>query len=248
MASDSRLSNGQRFDYAQKVFQTPRKDTLIAFAGDTSYAYPLLMQVMRAIEGYPFSADGRLTLPKLKGHILRVFQQSYDAIHDLPRGESWPEAPDNFFLLAGFDWQAGDFKCWQLSFDVNSHKFIYRPILGSKQDPFFFASDDRVAVSDAIAATRKKLGMSSRNSPLERLDMEPFEVLSEIIGDSQYPTIGGAPQLGKIYRSMNTCLFQVRLGDSAATDSYVMGRPLLHGEKSDFPVFDPKIGFHSVRS
>lgn len=99
LASDSRLSGGQAMDYGQKVFEMPRSDALFAFAGQTDYAYPLMMQMLRAVEGYPYSADRRLPLPKLKGHTLRVFQQSYAAIHSLPHGQPHPDPPDNYFLL-----------------------------------------------------------------------------------------------------------------------------------------------------
>lgn len=57
--SDSRLGGGGNMDFAQKIFQLPRSDALFAFAGDTKYAYPLMMQLLRAVEDYPYSASRR---------------------------------------------------------------------------------------------------------------------------------------------------------------------------------------------
>ena len=48
--ADSRLTGGQTNDQAQKILQLPREDALLAFAGDTKYAYPLMMQVNSSIE------------------------------------------------------------------------------------------------------------------------------------------------------------------------------------------------------
>jgi hypothetical protein len=245
MASDSRLSGGQAMDYGQKVFQMPRTDALFAFAGDTQYAYPLLMQMLRAVEGYPFSADRRLPLPKLKGHTLRVFQQTYAAIHSLPVGQPDPDPPDNFFLLGGFDWQTHIFRAWRLSFDRGVKQFTYRPVVGPDATSFFFAGDDGRAVKEAIVRTRKRLGATKDG--MADIDMEPFEVLCEIIDDPEYRSIGGAPQLAKVYAHLNTQLFQVIWQDGTSRVPHVAGRPLLPGERSVLPAYDPQRGFYSVR-
>jgi len=244
-ASDSRLSNGQRIDFGQKVFQTPRSDALIAFAGDTDYAFPLLMQTMRAIEGYPLSSSRRLPLPKLKRHILRVFQQTYDAIHTLPFDAVHPEPPDNYFLLGGYDWQSQRFRAWRLAFDKNLRLFVYRPILRSGGKKYFFAGDNKRAVSDAVRRTDELL--SERGKGNDEIDLEPFEVLSSVISESpKSSTIGGVPQIGKAYQHLNTQLFQVSWPLPEGNDwLHVAGRPLLPGERCLLPVFDPKRGFYA---
>lgn len=246
VASDSRLSGGKAMDFAQKVFQLPRSDALFAFAGATEYAYPLMMQMLRAVEGYPFSADRRLPLPKLKGHTLRVFQQTYASIHSLPYGQRHPDAPDNYFLLAGYDWQTHKFQAWRLSFDDSKREFVYRPIIGPAGTPFFFASDDKAAVAKAIERTNRLL--AERGKTPDEIDMEPFEVLSELIHDDDHFSIGGAPQIGKVYAHLNTQLFQVLwpVGGHDATP-HVAGRPLMPDEKNVLPVFDPVRGFYSSR-
>lgn len=243
LASDSRLSGGQAMDYGQKVFELPRSDALFAFAGQTDYAYPLMMQMLRAVEGYPFSADRRLPLPKLKGHTLRVFQQTYAAIHSLPHGQDHPDPPDNYFLLGGYDWQTHDFQAWRLSFDKPSRAFTYRPVVGKGAMPFFFAGDDRSAVKAAIARTRRLL--AQRGKSADMIDMEPFEVLCQIIEEPEFHSIGGAPQLGKVYAHLNTQMFQVHWPTKLGKLPHVAGRPLLPGERSVLPVFDPSHGFYS---
>lgn len=246
-ASDSRLTGGQVNDHAQKIFQLARSDALLAFAGDTKYAYPLMMQLLRSIESYPFSADRRLPLSKLKGHALRVFQQSYSSIHSLPVGQKYPDDPDNYFFLGGYDWQTSSFRTWLLAFAPSQKKFVFRQVAGSGRNSFFFISDDRRAVKHSIAETMRLL--YARGKSQDEIDVEPLDVLIDVIRDPLYPSIGGAPQVGKVYGSLNSMLFQVKWSPdgSSPSISHVAGRPLLPGERCLWPLFDPALGFYSIR-
>jgi len=243
--SDSRLTGGQAFDHAQKIFQLPRKDALFAFAGDTKYAYPLLMQMLRSIESFPPSAEGRLTLSKAKGHILRVFQQSYSSIHSLPVNQKYPDDPDNYFLLGGYNWVTAEFVTWLLRFDLALKRFVFKLVGGGNS--FYFISDDQDAVSHAIAETNRLL--LSRGKTTAEINYEPLEVLGQIISDGSFSTIGGAPQVGKVYPYFRTQLFQVKWQEvgSPVESCHIAGRPLLPTEKCSWPIFDPDRGFYVPR-
>jgi len=243
--ADSRLSGGQYFDHAQKIFQLPRSDALFAFAGGTDYAYPLLMQMLRSIESFPPSADGRLVLSKAKGHILRVFQQSYSSIHNLPINQRYPEDPNNYFLLGGYNWVTSDFNSWVLRFDATIKRFVFSKV--AQSNSFYFISDDQAARSHAIAETNRLL--RSRGKTTLKINYEPLEVLGRIITDASFPSIGGVPQVGKVYPYLRTQLFQVKWpkADSSIEALHIAGRPLLPTEKCSWPVFDPDRGFYVPR-
>jgi hypothetical protein len=242
--SDSRLSGGQFNDQAQKIFQLPRNDALFAFAGDTQYAYPLLMQLMRSIESFPPSARGRMRLTKAKGHMLRVFQQSYAAIHSLPKEEKYPLDPDNYFLFGGYDWVSSSFPVWMLSFDVGQHRFTFSRVMRTKQ--YYFIGDDEGARKYAQLKTRRLL--QERTKTVNEINYEPLEVLGEIIQSGSYPSIGGALQVGKVYQYLQSQLFQVKWPVSESADAYhIVGRPLLPTEKCFWPIFDPDRGFYVPR-
>jgi len=49
VASDSRLSGGQAWDGNPKILMLPRSDAVLAFAGYTGVAYPLMIQAYNAI-------------------------------------------------------------------------------------------------------------------------------------------------------------------------------------------------------
>ena len=224
----------------KKIFQVPRSDALFAFAGDTQYAYPLLMQLLRSIESFPPSASGRLRLSKAKGHILRVFQQSYAAIHNLPDRAKYPYDPDNYFLFGGYDWVSSTFPAWMLSFDVREHRFTFRRVMRSNS--YFFIGDDESARRFAVAETSRLLRERGRTT--NEINYEPLEVLGKIIQDPSYPSIGGAPQVGKVYQYLQSQLFQVKWPISESAEAnHIAGRPLLPTEKCFWPIFDPERGF-----
>ena len=60
VASDSRLSFGCRWDCCPKVLALPRGDAAMCFAGNTMYAYPVMLQ---AIVGRVAIASGKVQSP-----------------------------------------------------------------------------------------------------------------------------------------------------------------------------------------
>ncbi|EOX3449171.1 hypothetical protein [Vibrio paracholerae] len=50
VASDSRLNGGQTWDIGTKVLDLGRGDAVIAFAGRTANAYPLMLQLQTAVK------------------------------------------------------------------------------------------------------------------------------------------------------------------------------------------------------
>src|SRR5690242_6932732 len=85
--SDSRLSGGQFWDANPKIMLLPRSDCVISFAGNTSAAYPLMLQAYNAIAMFDAATNRRLDIPALKGHLIRVFNRSLSFISHLPVGQ-----------------------------------------------------------------------------------------------------------------------------------------------------------------
>ena len=82
------------------------------------------------------------------------------------------------------------------------------------------------------------------------LDMEPFEVLRDLIREGAFPDIGGPPQVAKVYRHGNSQPFAVRWSmPTAASDLTILGRPLFKGEKTQVHIVDPDaIEFRSAKT
>jgi hypothetical protein len=75
-------------------------------------------------------------------------------------------------------------------------------------------------------------------TPTRTLDTEPWEVLLAILRTGEHPTVGGPPQLAKVYRSMNSTVFSVLWPDAAGAPT-LLGRKLLPDETTEAPQVDP---------
>jgi len=199
-AADTRLSFGQRLDHGPKIFSLPRSDALFAFAGDTMYAYPLALQLQTAIEMYPRSTDRRFPLPRARGHLLRVFDQVYRAIHSFPFGveEPLPATPPVQFLFGGYVWHDEAFRIWYIDLDSGSG-FRFR-----KGGRWFFIGDDE-PVAEARSRTSRLL--ADRNRTAEAIDLEPLEVLRDIVLEGRHSSVGGGVQVAKVYRYLDAQFF-----------------------------------------
>jgi len=148
------------------------------------------------------------------------------------------------FLFGGWSWRDQEFLLWRIYWSRGEARMRHEPIRASRTGKVrFIGTRDRdrntppmEVVGDAKAELssmlRSKHGVLRRGA---KLDMEPWKILVGFLRSGRYPTIGGPPQLAKIYRYMDTRTFAVRW-DSRIT---LMGRRLLSDELTDAPVVDP---------
>lgn len=241
VASDSRLRGGEAWDCCPKILTLPREDCVIAFAGNTWWAYPLMLQMANAIALHPGSMSRKVDIVDLKGHVLRVFEQMLDTVHDLPNGQERPDRPlKTEFLFGGYSWKSGGFRVWKLHFDTEIDRYTFRratPWRGQERGAHkvvAFAGDAAGAAKERLDDLLKQRDKNQTGS----FDMEPFEILRDIIRDGSHPTVGGPPQLVKVYRFARTQAFAVAWPDargSAAT----FGRQALGYESYAAPLIDP---------
>ncbi len=239
VASDSRLNGGRAWDIGSKIFDLGRGDSLIAFAGDTADAYPLMQQLQTAIKMHPQLLDRSIDLTELKGHVLRIFNSMWESITSLPVGIDQPDPAQARFIFAGYSWRLESFKIWELNFNKSSGTFVlreasmHRKRLGGNKY-FSFIGDN---VKKAKYCVYEKLRNTNRMRA-KGLAMEPFEVLVEFIRDQSMPSIGGPPQIYKVYRHLNTLPYNIYWPNKAARTIAFGGRILLPYERNKFLAFD----------
>jgi hypothetical protein len=239
MASDSRLRRGLAWDAAPKILTLPRTDCAICFAGDTDDAYPFMLSMASAIGDYPKSRSRGMDIYELKGHTLRVFNHLRNFISDLPRGQTVPDPPRVQFVFGGYSWRKKRFAIWLLHYESHLKKFTFRPASnwrgGTGNKKIMFAGD---YVDDAkrrlVALLRSRGKLTTKG-----FDMEPFEVLRDMIRDGRHPLIGGAPQVLKVYEFMNIQPYAVFWPNRISGSITLMGRPLLPYEMTSRLVLDP---------
>lgn len=151
------------------------------------------------------------------------------------------------FLFGGWSWRDQSFRLWRLYWAPYYGEMRYDPIdarhLGRVR---FIGTRDRDRTDptrEVVGHAKKRLSEKLRAKygklwPGMTLDMEPWEVLIELIRAGEHPTVGGAPQLAKVYRSMNSVVFSVMWPDRNGSPT-LLGRRLLGYETTDAPMFDP---------
>ncbi len=153
---------------------------LFVFAGDTSWAYPLMHQVISAISTYERSASRAQDIVELKSHVLKVFESLRQAVHDASGDEGIPSAE---FLFGGYSWIRKKFMIWRIHFQKGMNSFEANPAKEWKGNPWIFAGDkDHVEQAREDLSTMMK---SRRRAPHQvdkfKFDWEPFEVIRDML-------------------------------------------------------------------
>lgn len=236
VASDSRLAFGCRWDCCPKIIALLRNDAVICFAGDTMYAYPVMLQTVAAVSQHRKLRSRGMDLCDLKGHILRVLNSMTALIHDLPVGAD--SSPDTTFLFGGWSWKEGAFKVWLLHFDPELKKFTFRPTSywkGTNENKLLaFTGDYETEYKERLIELLRQRGKLTNGG----FDMEPLEVLRDMLRIGTFEKIGGAPQVMKVYKYSNCLPYAVFWPNQQANEINLLGRPLLHYEQSEYLVLD----------
>src|SRR4051794_18479723 len=100
-AADSRTRGIRVLDLSPKILTLPRSDCAIAFSGDTSAAYPLMLQLSMAIAAHEPARDRNMDITELKSHLLKICTDMMNRARDaaLPF-----EPSDAQFLFGGYSW------------------------------------------------------------------------------------------------------------------------------------------------
>jgi len=257
--SDSRLNDWRNFDTCPKVLTLPRNDCAIAFSGDTKDAYPMMLQLGLAIDAHEPLRVGSLDVSSLKSHALKIFDSMAHLIEHSDHVVGEVEADPTTFLFGGYSWVNKQFELWSIAYRQSENKFVARPaqwacyseeakkvVFRSMKSPqageiaskIAFAGDQGKAARELLTAKLAKVHPTSMT--YRGLGWEPFEVVRDMLRDPNHSyTIGGAPQVLKVYQYMRTAPLGVYWPDKKSGTIYLQGRPALGYERMDRWVLDP---------
>jgi hypothetical protein len=238
MLSDSRLSGSKLWDYGPKIFGIGRSDAVIAFAGDTAWAYPLIAQITSYVESF-------INLRERVVDFADMYRQVLEVLNESPSFVSEPvlasEAlPDCSFILAGFSARRKDFLVRRITFHKSRKRFegAHPKSYGGESVAFI---GDKEPVDATVRRISELLKASKAKDP--RLDMAPAVAFFEVLSSNRFRDIGGAPQVTKVYEHMNQRHFGVYWPPNAPNDEqsiYLRGRRLKPYEVLDHPwVYEP---------
>lgn len=238
-ASDSRLSCGNRWDQCPKLMLLPRTDCALAFAGDTAYAYPLMIQTSAAISSYVRARDRAMDICDYRGYLLRYYNELKDALRDNVDAEAFH---NNEFIFGGYSWIKKKFCMWKFHYGNYEDRIVKESIKHKLCGVGYimFAGDKAY---DAKVRLINLLRARYPDDKPEGFDMEPFEVLRDMLEESTInDTIGGAPQIIKVYQHMNCRpigVYWPRKVEDIKENRTLFGRRLGTDETTDVWFMDP---------
>jgi len=193
-ATDSCLSGGLRWHSGVKLFELPRKDCLICFAGDTDRTYPLILNLISSIKFDNHLANPHTDVAEVLEYLSNLFTTLCNSITNF-QGQTFEEVLGNFeFLFGGWSWKNQKFHIWSLKYNFEMKSFLHTE-MGNDSMAHAFIGDEldksRELLEEEIKASGKVLARD--------FDMEPLKVLLKMIRDTEYTTIDGAIQIAKIY-------------------------------------------------
>lgn len=249
IASDSRVTSGKAWDCCPKIKPLDRGDCALAFAGDTAYAYPMIEQVSNAIKLHPKLNTRALDISDLRGHISRVMSNMREYLHDSiqPTKKFQPELPEIQYLFAGYSWKLNKFQIYKIEYDERKNEFIARESASLMKNQLVVLIDtannkefDGRKLNENLIRRRLFLKMEEKGKNVgDFFDMEPFELLTEIIRNDDDWAIGGTPQLVKIYKHLNIMPYGIYWPNKDSNQITIMGRPILNYEILRYPIIDP---------
>lgn len=215
-----------------------------------------MLQLALAIESYAPARRGSVDIRVLKKHVLKVFDGMADKLASSPLvSKQQDENLDADFLFGGYSWIKKQFELWSISFCPRDRKFIAQPAqwlsyiehsdrmaLRRKQNAPGSHAVGKIAFAgdrapEALELLSRKLANDAKR---DRLDMEPFEVVRDMLRDPNHSeTIGGAPQIVKVYQYMRTAVLGVYWPTKTNGAIFIQGRERIGYERLDQWILDP---------
>lgn len=239
VAADSRVTGGERWDSCPKVVVLPRPATVMAMSGDTNEAPPFLIHAISTCHLLDGHEVGRTDIRHLANQLQRVFEDNRKHVSKLPVGQTNARILASVHLaLAGWSWRRQRFEAYTYWFEKDgSLQHDYRQLEGRTKSAHFIgdgAGFAKVRLAQKNRAERalaqRKAGPGVPLAPVATYEWQPLDVLLDVIEDSATDSVGGAPQVTRIYQNGLTEQFIWR--DESGSEHFG-GRPILDDERSD---------------
>lgn len=224
--ADSCFTGGQRFMAAPKIFPLDRGDCVIACAGETTYSFPVIEHIRQAIPLNQGLKDRAIDLTELL-HSIRditnkvLFQET----------ENQEQAPDFAMIIAGYSWKFKKPIIRELRYKRSERRMVIHTPKTIKRTSF-------AVIGDEVSAARRNIFLKLEADGVkdnDPVDMQPLDTLMEFIDNPEIRSIGGIPQMAKVYPFMNVLPFGFR---NKYRQLFHFGRPLMEYETYPYPIID----------
>ncbi len=210
-ATDSCLTGGEKWKQGIKLFELPRKDCLLCFAGTTNRAYPLVLNLTSSIHLDKFLESPSSKLEDVLLYISELFSDLLKRIISEIAGENIHELRSGVkFLFGGWDWTKGSFRVWKLYYSEEIEGFLFDELTNddTKTKFYTFLGDPEEEIETEAKERIKKIFLDDDTFD-SKLDMEPLKVLRDMSLDKNIRTVDGSLQIAKIYKSNRSEFFGI---------------------------------------
>lgn len=226
-ASDSGPRSYNSWEVYPKIFSIENTNCVIAFAGDDRFSHPFITQIQLYAETYHRSYHESLEVHQLKDYLIDTL--NYTPVHRIDPIR---------FLFGGYCHQKGKFFLWNICYNKYKKQFSTAEV--HWKDP----SQSLSIIGDYHFDYLKRLVevMKAKNKFYQQdleFDMEPFEVLRDMIKEREFEDIGGPPQLLRIHDRVCKTPVSVKWKTVKGEIPFLLGRPLLEYERPTYPTLDP---------
>lgn len=242
-ATDSCLTGGEKWKHGIKLFELPRNDCLLCFAGSTIRAYPLVLNLVSSIQLDKYLQSPSATLVEVLEFLSEQFTELVSKIISEVQNEDIHELRSGAkFLFGGWDWQKGTngaYRVWKLFYSKDAEGFIFDELTNdnSKTRFYTFLGDPEPDIEREAKSRFNKI-MVDEDKMDSKFDMEPLRVLSSISLDKGITAVDGSLQIAKIYKSNRTEFFGIYWESSKGKPCF-QGREYNEINKPLVRYFDP---------
>lgn len=233
-ATDSCLTGGEKWNTGIKLFELPRKDCLLCFAGSTFRAYPLILNLISSIKFDEKLINPKTDIKEVLDYLTELFTDLVsNIINEIPTQDIHQIRAEATFLFGGWSWKKQQYCIWKLFYSKDANGFIFEEIhLRPNRRLIEYIGDE---IETAKKLYRQEFDDENFDKPM---DMEPLKVLTKMIRDSNIRSIDGAIQIAKVYQSGNTEFFGVMWPSTSGKHTF-LGREFNNYNRPDVKYIDP---------
>lgn len=210
-ATDSTLTGGEKWDHGIKLFELPRKDCLLCFAGQTARAYPLILNLVSSLNFTQRLENPETSISEILNHVSDLFTSLIKTIvSEIPNENIHELRGSARFLFGGWCWQTNSFRIWKLYYSQDAEGFLFDELTNNANKTRFYTFMGGAAIDiEKEAKDRFNSILIGEDRLDSKLDMEPLRVLRDIALDSSVREVGGSLQIAKVYKSGRSEFFGI---------------------------------------
>lgn len=241
-ATDSVLTGGEKWNHGIKLFELPRKDCLLCFAGETYRAYPLILNLVTILKQDKKLHSSKLDLQDVLYGLVDLFSELVESIFNKPSGNNSGIGSEAKFLFGGWSWKQSRFRIWKIFYSIELKGFAFSEETTEEEKSRFcvFLGDPETAEKNIAGIAKKKYEehLIKKDKFDAQLDMEPAEVIIEMSRSREVYYVDGALQIGKVYKSATNEFFGIYWPSSDGRPTF-LGKYYEAHSKPNIKYYDP---------